>query len=133
VDADTFLFGSGDEVRRYTLGTGASEPLVTLMRNTVEDFIWDARQQYLLAISYQCTIALCDFLTGEKLDLVRDQMDYSKGLAWLDASVDRRLYPWDFITWGRSGTAHRFRIHDERIVALGPLPVPSPPSAPPAP
>jgi hypothetical protein len=48
-------------------------------------------------------------------------MDYSKGIAWLDSSVDPRLYPWDFITWGRSGAAHHFRIHDEKIMALGPL------------
>ncbi|MEO7494852.1 MAG: hypothetical protein ABIT83_16065 [Massilia sp.] len=121
VGPDQLLFGSGDEVHRFTLGTPAPVPLVTLMRNTVEDFIWDARKQYLVVISYQCTIALCDYNTGEKLDLVRDQMDYSKGLGWLDATSDARLYPWDFVTWGRSGTAHHFRIHDEKIVALGPL------------
>jgi WD40 repeat protein len=124
VDPDLLLFGSSGAVHRYALG-GKPEPLVTMMQNTVEDFIWDNRRQYLLVICYQCTIALCDFDTGEKLDLVRDQMDYSKGLAWLDASIDPRLYPWDFITWGRSGAAHHFRIHDERLMALGPVGAPS--------
>ncbi|MBI2761521.1 MAG: hypothetical protein HYX51_08865 [Chloroflexi bacterium] len=126
VNPDTLLFGSSDEVHRYTLGTGSSEPVVVQMQNTVEDFIWDARLQYLVVICYQCTIALCDFWTGDKLDLCRDQMDYSKGLAWLDATGDARLYPWDFITWGRSGAAHHFRIHDEKILALGPAAVPCP-------
>lgn len=121
VSPDVLLFGSSDEVHRYTVGSAAPERLVSVMRNTVEDFIWDARKQYLVVICYQCTIALCDYATGEKLDLVRDQMDYSKGLAWLDSSTDPRLYPWDFVTWGRSGAAHHFRIHDEKILALGPL------------
>jgi WD40 repeat protein len=120
VDSNRLLFGASDGVHSYTVG-GEPEPLVTGMQNTVEDFIWDFRRQYLLLICYQCTIGLCDFDTGEKLDVVRDQMDYSKGLAWLDASVDPRGYPWDFITWGRSGMAHQFRIHDERLMALGPV------------
>jgi len=124
VDSQTLLFGSSDEIWRYTLGSGTPVPLVTGMQNTVEDFIWDARRQYLLLICYQCTIALCDFNTGARLDVVRDQIDYSKGIAWLDATGDAHLYPWDFITWGRSGAAHHFRIHDERILALGPLAVP---------
>lgn len=124
--ADELLYGSSDGVFRYTLGDEAPQVLVTGMQNTVEDFIWDARRQYLVVICYQCTIGLFDFKTGERLDHVRDQMDYSKGIGWLDASVDTRLYPWDFITWGRSGSLHHFRIHEERIVALGPLPEPLP-------
>jgi hypothetical protein len=124
VDADTLLYGRGDEVHRYSVAERASRPVVTMMQNTVEDFVWDNLRQYLLVICYQTTIALCDFHTGEKLDLVRDQMDYSKGIAWLDASPDPRLYPYDFVTWGRSGDVHQFRVHDERIVALGPVGVP---------
>lgn len=95
------------------------------MHNTVEDFIWDARRQYLLVTGYQCAIGPFDYRSGAMLDHVRDQMDYPKGIAWLDASVDERLYPWDFVTWGRSGSLHHYRIHDGRIVALGPLPSPA--------
>lgn len=120
-DADTLLFAKSDEVHQYSVNEGKSHAIVTMMQNTVEDFIWDNLFQYLLLISYQTTIALADFHTGEKLDLVRDQVDYSKGIAWLDPSPDPRLYPYDFVTWGRSGDVHAFRVHDERIVALGPL------------
>jgi hypothetical protein len=120
-DADTLLFGKSDEVHRYSVNEGKSNPIVTMMQNTVEDFIWDNMCQYLLVICYQTTIALADFHTGEKLDLVRDQIDYSKGIAWLDPSPDPRLYPYDFVTWGRSGDVHQFRVHDERIVAVGPV------------
>ena len=31
-------------------------------------------------------------------------------------------YPLDFLTFGRSGTAHLFRIYDEKIHAMGPVP-----------
>lgn len=121
VSSDVMMFGCGEEVHRYTLGAETSERVVSGMQNTVEDFIWDARYQYLVLICYQCTLALFDYETGQRLDLIRDQMDYSKGIAWLDSSTDSRLYPWDFVTWGRSGAVHRFRIHDEQIVAVGPL------------
>jgi WD40 repeat protein len=129
-DPGTLLYGSGDEVRRYALHTGTAEPVANGLQNTVEDFIWDVRQQYLVVISYQTTIGLFDFWTGARLDVVRDQLDYSKGLSWVDTAVDPCLYPWDFFTWGRSGTAHLFRIHDERIVALGPLSAAPVPAAP---
>ena len=122
---DELLFGSSDGVHRHTLGRAMPEVLVTGMHNTVEDFIWDARRQFLLVTGYQCAIGLFDYRSGELLDHVRDQMDYPKGIAWLDATVDARLYPWDFVTWGRSGSLHHYRIHDGRIVALGPLPSPA--------
>lgn len=122
---DQLLYGSSEGVYSYTLGRAEPEVLLTGMQNTVEDFIWDARRQYLLVIGYQCAIGLFDYRTGEQLDHVRDQMDYPKGIAWLDATVDAQLYPWDFVTWGRSGSMHHFRIHDGRIIALGPLPSPA--------
>lgn len=125
-DEDQLLYGSSDGVFRYTLGSDAPEVMATGMQNTVEDFIWDTRRQYLLLTGYQCAIGLFDYKTGERLDHVRDQMDYPKGIAWLDSSVDSRLYPWDFVTWGRSGSMHHFRIHDDRIVALGPIPADAP-------
>ena len=120
--------GVGPEVVLKALLPGTLQdrcrPLVTTMQNTVEDFIWDNMRRYLVVICYMTTIALADFETGEKLDLVRDQLDYSKGLMWLDPTPDPRLYPYDFVTWGRSGDVHQFRIHDEQLVALGPVGVP---------
>jgi WD40 repeat protein len=118
---NSFLFGSSDAIHRYVLGEKEPVPLVTGMQNTIEDFIWDNRRQYLLAVCYQSTIGLFDFTTGDRLDHVRDQVDYPLGLAWLDSTISSEAYPWNFVTWGRSGTLHMYRVHNERIVALGPV------------
>ncbi len=124
VDATTLLYGSSGEIVRLDVSTGETTTLVARMQNTIEDFIWDRGRRYLLAISYQCTIGLFDFDTGAPLDHVRDQIDYAKGLAWLDPAGSD-AYPMDFITWGRSGECHLYRIHNERIVAMGPIGRPS--------
>lgn len=117
----TLLLGSSDTIVEFDIDDRAERLIVEQMQNTVEDFIWDRGRRYMLAICYQCTIGLFDHATGQRLDHVRDQLDYSKGIAWLDP-VGTDAYPMDFITWGRSGQCHQYRVHNERIVALGPLP-----------
>ncbi len=87
--------------------------------NTIEDFIWDKGQNYIVCIGYTNTVGLYDFRTGDKLDEVYDQIDYSKGIMWAQTSKDNTVYPLDFITYGRSGTACLYRIHNESIVNLG--------------
>lgn len=121
VDADILLLNQTDKLYRLDLRAGERSLLVEDVGNTIEDFIWDARQQYLVLIYYNCGIVLCDFWTGMKLSVVPDQMDYSKGLIWVDTGGDPSLYPWDFLTFGRSGQAHHFRIHDQKVLALGPV------------
>ncbi|MCA9419919.1 MAG: WD40 repeat domain-containing protein [Nitrospira sp.] len=119
--SDTVFYSDQDNVWSFDL---AHEELVCRtgqgLQNTIEDFIWDASSRYLLAISYQCVIGLFDLATGQLLDQVRDRMDYPKGIAWLPAP-DGGVYPWDFVTWGRSGDLHRYRLHEERILSIGPL------------
>jgi outer membrane protein assembly factor BamB len=121
VDADTLLFNKQDEVHRFNIKTGLREQLTAPAGNTIEDFIWDAERRYLVMISYTCNLLLCDLDTGELLSEVPDQMDYSKGLIWIDPHRRFDAYPLDFLTFGRSGCAHHFRIHDEKILALGPV------------
>ena len=121
LSADSLLFGNTDEIFRYSVTRNESEQLVSSACNTVEDFIWDFRGQYLLSVSYQNTITLSDLSSGAIHDVVKDQMDHQKGIGWLGASAIHDLYPWDFVTWGRSGMIHRYRIHDDKIMALGPV------------
>ena len=71
-------------------------------------------------INYATDVVLCDLETGEALATCADQIDYSKGLVFLEPD-DPAAYPLDFITFGRSGTAHLFRIHNEKCVQLGPF------------
>jgi WD40 repeat protein len=121
LDSDRLLYSHSEELRELNVLTVTTRSRVTYAGNTIEDFIWDAGQNYLVLICYTCMVHLYDFNTDQLLSAVPDQIDYSKGLIWLDTKVDPRLYPLDFLTFGRSGTAHHFRIHDEKILALGPV------------
>jgi WD40 repeat protein len=121
LDADRLLYSHSEELRELNVVSGATRARVTHAGNTIEDFIWDGGQNYLALICYTCMVHLYDFTTDQLLSAVPDQIDYSKGLIWLDTKADQRLYPLDFLTFGRSGTAHHFRIHDEKILALGPV------------
>lgn len=118
---EKILCSYGGTLRIVDPATKSSQPHIEYAGNTVEDFIWDRSGRYLLTISYLNKIGLYDLASGEKLDEVYDQIDYSKGLAWQSSRGEDVGYPLDFITYGRSGTAHRFRIHNECIVGLGPV------------
>ncbi|HLZ70844.1 MAG TPA: WD40 repeat domain-containing protein [Dehalococcoidia bacterium] len=121
LDADRLLYSHSEELHELNVVSGATRARVTHAGNTIEDFIWDGGQNYLVLICYTCMLLLYDFSTDQLLSVVPDQIDYSKGLIWVDTKADPRLYPLDFLTFGRSGTAHHFRIHDEKILALGPV------------
>lgn len=120
LNADTLLYNFNDGMHRYSWQLDQATPYVDVCGNTVEDFIWDEEQRYLVFITYNTDIVLCDLATGEKIHTSSDQSDFSKGLMWLKP-LDRTAYPLDFITFGRSGTAHIYRVHNNKIVSLGPL------------
>lgn len=120
-DDDTLLFGKSTELFRLDLKTGTAACLVETVGNTIEDFIWDVRRQYLVLASYTRYLILCDYHSGVVLDAAPDQIDYSKGLIAIEPVRHPDAYPLDFLSFGRSGTAHHFRILDEKIFALGPV------------
>ncbi|UWQ49917.1 WD40 repeat domain-containing protein [Leisingera caerulea] len=121
LDSDRLLYGDRDKIMRLDVVRQVSDYLVPEgLQNSVEDFIWDGSGRYLLAISYQCIVALCDLQTGVVLDIIRDRMDYSKGLAWVPAD-NASAYPWDFVTWGRAGSLQHYRLHEEGILPIGPV------------
>jgi WD40 repeat protein len=119
VDSHRLLFSYGGEVRILDADKKIVAGLVAHAGNTVEDFIWDTGQNYLVCINYLNMVGLYDFRDGEKLSEAHDQIDYSKGLIWINETPVRGFYPLDFITFGRSGTVHLFRIHNEHLMALG--------------
>jgi len=121
LDDDCLLHSHGSEVFRYNPLDGRHECFLDRVGNTVEDFLWDAGHNYLVTLSYTTMLSLYDLQTGQFLSSVTDQLDYSKGLAWLDAGSGGALHPFDFVTFGRSGWAHLFRIHNEALYSLGPL------------
>jgi WD40 repeat protein len=120
VDADRLRFSHTSQLDEVNVVTGERWCVVEDMSNTIEDFIWDAARLYLVVASYTTTLQLHDFESGELLSAVPDQIDYSKGLMWVPPGPRNVTYPLDFLTFGRSGVAHHFRIQNARILALGP-------------
>ncbi|MDF9756056.1 hypothetical protein [Pseudomonas hunanensis] len=117
---DRFLFFThAGEIRVLDALTLSIAVRVPYAGNTVEDFLWDRKLNYLVAIGYTNKIGLYDFSSGVKLDETHDQIDYSKGLSWLSSSENNTSYPFDLISYGRSGGAHLFRIHNECLISLG--------------
>jgi len=118
---DTLIYVQTGVLRKFDLNTQEITEYVANCENTIEDFIWDHHRQYLVLVDYQTEVVLCDFQTGAKLSVVPDQVDFSKGLEWVSPARREDGYPLDFVTFGRTGTAHLFRIHNERCVAMGPI------------
>ena len=121
VDADRLFFSRGTKIFVVDLKTKQQSVLIPFTSNTIEDFIWDQGHNYLIAISYNCLIGLYDFNSGQLLSEVPDQIDYSKGIMWVPTTPQNETYPLDFFTFGRSGTPHHFRIHNETVIAFGPV------------
>ncbi|QNQ08505.1 WD40 repeat domain-containing protein [Sphingomonas alpina] len=115
---DTLIYVDTCELRRFDLLTQNVSDYVDNCGNTIEDFIWDESRRYLALVNYRTELVLCDFATGVKLSVVPDQPDFSKGLVWMTRPDG---YPFDLATFGRSGTGHQFRIHNERCMAMGPI------------
>jgi hypothetical protein len=118
---DVLLFVQTGRLLRFDLASRTIESYIADCENTIEDFIWDDARQYLVVVGYRTEVVLCDFRTGAKLSVVPDQADFTKGLAWVAPQAFPGAYPLDFVTFGRSGTGHLFRIHNERLLALGPI------------
>lgn len=118
-DSNTLIWSRSVEMYRFDLDTARKSLYVHETGNTIEDFIWDDDRRYLIVLNYNCLIILCDYETGEFIDVTPDSMDYSKGLVWVPKREDS--YPLDFLSIGRTGLANLFRIHDEKILPLGPV------------
>ncbi len=119
IDGDRLLYNLSAGLYRYDMRKGAAEEIVPSQGNTLEDFTWDAGRRYLAFISYTRNVSLCDFESGSLLSVVPDQMDYSKGIFWLDGPLSRSGYPYEFLTFGRTGVPCLYQVHDGRILSLG--------------
>jgi WD40 repeat protein len=119
ISDDILLFNRIGDLMMLNCENWELKELTSKIGNTIEDFIVDLSNNYLLMISYTHQIILCDLNTGEILDETFDQCDYSKGISWLyNVGTSGRQYPLDFLTYGRSGECHLYRIQDEAIFSL---------------
>lgn len=121
IDRDRLLYVKSTSLWRYDLRRRAAEEFVSPRGSSIEDFSWDPGRRYLVMINYSRNLILSDFESGRTLSTVPDQMDYSKGVLWLDADLCRSGYPYEFISFGRGGVPSLFQVHDSKILTLGPL------------
>lgn len=119
LDDHRLLHVYGSSLHEVDLSSGRERVIVDYTGNTIEDFMWDATYTYLVLVGYTGMINLYDLASGEHLAEVPDQVDYSKGVMWVPRSCNDGSYPFDFVTFGRSGEVHAFRIYNENVVALG--------------
>src|SRR5262249_41381440 len=117
-DAETLWFVGGGYLYEIKMGSNAKR-VIAAFPNTIEDFAWDAAKRYLIIVSYTRHIYLCDYESGEVLHEIGDQIDYSKGVFFLEGTINVTGYPADFVVFGRARQLSYNRIHDNRIVRCG--------------
>jgi dipeptidyl aminopeptidase/acylaminoacyl peptidase len=87
--------------------------------NTAEDLDWSDDGRFLAVINYDKELWLYDAKTYDVLHRVSIDIDYPHGLLWLSPRRAEGAWPYELITFGRSGMVDRFRVHDERVFHLG--------------
>jgi len=122
LDSDTLLITKSRSIDKIYYKNGEwlhEEFFFESLGNTVEDFIIDANHKYLVGISYNRDIWLCDLATGKPLNSIFNSIDYTKGLVYLDPQLGLSDYPGDFVAFGRNGIAFQYRIANEQLIPLG--------------
>lgn len=121
VDENTLLYGSDDRILKYNVLTETSCSYVNNTGNSIEDFAWDNNKKYLAMINYNRRIILCDYLTGNVLDRVYDQIDFSHGIIWIDDEINKSGDSNEFFTFGRTGELCFYKVYEDCIVSNGNL------------
>ncbi len=117
---NNLFIGYGGGVAKYDLRTNKSENyLPELLPNTVEDFSWDGKQRYFIAVNYSRQLFLCEFTTGEIISVFDDYSDYTKGILMLDNLSNDPSHAADLITFGRYQHPRYNRINNDRIINVG--------------
>ena len=117
-DDQHLYFCGGSMLYKVAVGQD-KKSLVLRLPNSIRDFAWDQQRRYLVVVAYTRFLYLCDYGSGEILDVHADRADYSKGITFLDKSKNLSGYHSDFVVVGRAGLPIGFRIHDDRILNCG--------------
>jgi hypothetical protein len=132
LDDDTLAFVIVGNVYKLDLASGECGTLFEGRLNTVEDFALDPRRRYFAHVGYYRELALYEYGTFAHLSTTNIDMDYPKGLLWLehpegalDSSSSSSGYPFELVVFGRSGVARRYKVHNNCLVAVGAMNEPS--------
>ncbi len=119
LDKNRLLTGLGSSIFMISVDTGKMELAVPHQTNSVEDFGWDEERRYLALVHYHCNVVLFDLKSFVELDHCAIDMDFPHGLVWLPKARSPDAHPYELLAYGRSGVAHRFRVHSDRLINLG--------------
>ena len=119
ISDDALVFGRSTVLYKLDVRTGECTSLIEEHLNTIEDFAWDAQRKYFAAIGYQREISIFDFETFAHLHTTTFDMDYPKGLLWLNDPTSG--HPYELLVHGRSGVVRRYLVHNNVLVPAGPL------------
>lgn len=119
LEEDVLYYNSTSKLHKFDLKSRTSSMLTKGIGNTIEDFCVDHEGRYVLTVNYMRDVTLADYKTGEILDRILDDYDYSKGILWLgDTDFAKRWGPGCFATFGRTGRLNVFAIYEEKIMPL---------------
>ncbi|WP_308992721.1 hypothetical protein QLS71_016350 [Mariniflexile litorale] len=118
-DSENLYYSNGANLFRVNCETWQKDHILKNVGNTIEDFIWGPNKRYMVLVNYQRNLFLMDVATGTVLNCISDDIDYSKGALWIKSRENS--YQYNFISYGRSGVALLYGIHDEKIISLGPI------------
>ena len=121
LDKNRLYYSNGANLFCVDIETWEKKCVLENVGNTIEDFIWDPHKRYMILVNYQRNLFLLDINNEVLLHTASDDIDYSKGALWLNNPSDfKEDYNFHFITYGRGGKIIIYRIHDEKIISLGP-------------
>jgi WD40 repeat protein len=117
-DDDRLLFNNGSSLFELRVDTGDVACVVPHQGNTIEDYAWSHDGRYFALVTYHATLAVFRMPGFEPVHATPTDMDFPHGLAWLDPARAPGSFPYEILTFGRSGVARRFRLHGERLMPL---------------
>jgi hypothetical protein len=116
IDSNTLLYGSEGAILKYDISKLAAFEFIKETGNSVEDFVWDKHNKYLALINYNRKVMLFQLSTGQLLDSVHDQFDFSYGILWLN---EHSSFPNEFVTFGRIGTLCHYQVYENCLLRNG--------------
>jgi hypothetical protein len=118
-DDDRLLIGFGSYLYELDVRSGKVQLRLPSQMNSIEDFGWTPDRRYFAFVTYFRELGLVDLQRWEVIHRVAIDMDFVHGVLWLDPTRNPDAWPYELMTFGRSGQARRYRVHDERLIWTG--------------
>jgi hypothetical protein len=118
-DADRLLVLRRTTLNAVHVDDGSVDTLVQSQAATIEDYAFSHDRRYLALCNYYRNLRLIHVGTRALAHEAPLDVDFPSGLLWLPPEREAHAYPYALLVFGRSGSVHRFQVHDDRLVNLG--------------